>query len=227
MNTRQRLSFAVGFVILSALVSVLAAPSLPEELITHWNAAGEPDGTMSKGAAIALAPAFSVGLLLLLVLIPRIDPLGENVEEFRGYYDWFAVIFTGFMFVLHAGIIAFNLGYTFDFTLLIVGLLAVLFYYVGVLLTHAERNWFVGIRTPWTLSNTEVWNRTHELGGKLFKLTALIALLGLFFGDYALYFLLVPTAFTAVSTVLYSYYLYSKMEDPSEEQSDSPHRKLH
>lgn len=221
MNTRQRLSLAVGFVVLSAIVSVLSAPSLPEQLFTHWNAAGEPDGTMSKPLALALFPVLTAGLLILLTLVPRVDPLGENVEAFRRHYDWFIVIFTGFMFVLHTGVIAFNLGYTFNFTLLLLAPIAVLLYYAGVLMTHTERNWFIGIRTPWTLSDEGVWNRTHELGGKLFKLTAVIALVGLFFGEYAVYFLLVPTLLTAVTTVLYSYFLYSKLEDPSEAPPDT------
>ena len=224
MNTCQRLSLAVGFVILSAIVSVLSAPSLPEQLITHWNAAGEPDGTMSKPLALALFPVLTASLMVLLALVPRVDPLGENVAEFRRYYDWFIVIFTGFMFVLHVGIIAFNLGYTFNFTLLILGPIAVLFYYVGVLMTHAERNWFIGIRTPWTLSDEGVWNRTHELGGKLFKLTAVIALFGLFFDEYAVYFLLVPALITTVTTTIYSYYLYLKLEDTSKTPSETTRR---
>lgn len=226
MNTRQRLSLAVGFVILSAVVSVLSAPSLPEQLVTHWNAAGEPDGTMSKILALALFPALIAGLVILLVLVPRIDPLGENVGEFRRHYDWFIVIFTGFMSVLHAGIIVFNLGYTFNFTLLLLAPIAVLFYYVGVLMTHAKRNWFIGIRTPWTLSDAEVWDRTHELGGKLFKLTGVIALFGLFFDEYAVYFLLIPVLLTAVTTGVYSYYLYSKFEDMSEEPPDTTRREV-
>lgn len=81
-----------------------------------------------------------------------------------------------------------------------------------MLLTHAERNWFVGIWPPWTLSSDEVWNRTHRLGSRLFKLTALISLVGLFFGDYAVYFLIVPALLTASITIVYSYYLYEQIE---------------
>ena len=116
------------------------------------------------------------------------------------------------MFVLHAGVVAFNLGYEFDFTYLILVAAVGLLYYSGVLITHAKRNWFVGIRTPWTLSNEEVSNRTHALGGKLFKATAILTLFGLLFGDYALYFLVIPALVTAATTVVYSYYLYERIE---------------
>jgi len=119
------------------------------------------------------------------------------------------------MFVVHAGVVAFNLGYEFDFTYLILVAAAGLFYYSGVVLTHAKQNWFVGIRTPWTLSSEEVWARTHALGGRLFKLTAILTVVGLLFGNYALYFLLVPALLTAGGTIVYSYYLYERLDRTS------------
>jgi len=212
MNTSQRLSIASVFVALAAAVSVLAAPALPDPMVTHWNAVGDPDGTLSKALGLWLVPVVSLLMVLLFALLPRIDPLGENVAAFRPYYDWFAVVLTAYLFVVHAGIVAFNLGYRFDFTALVLAGAAGLLYYAGVLLTHADRNWFVGIRTPWTLSNEDVWERTNALGARLFKLTALVALVGLLAGDYAIYFLLVPVVLSAAVTVLYSYYLYARLE---------------
>jgi uncharacterized membrane protein len=221
MESRHRFTLAVGFVVLSGVVSFLAAPSLPADLVTNWNAAGEPNGSMPKLLAIWLFPVLTAGILVVFAVIPRIDPLRENIAEFRPYYDWFVVVFAAYMFLVHAGIIAFNLGYEFDFTILILLGVAGLFYYSGVLLTHAERNWFVGIRTPWTLSSEEVWNRTHALGGRLFKLTAVLTLVGLLFGDYALYFLLIPALLTAGITIVYSYYVYEQLERGSDTGSGS------
>jgi uncharacterized membrane protein len=185
-------------------------------MATHWNAAGQPDGTMPKAAALTFLPAMTVVLLVVFALVPRIDPLRENIAAFRPVYDWFVVVFTAFMAVIHGGVIASNLGYEFDFTLLVLAAVAGLFYYVGMLLEHAERNWFVGIRTPWTVSSADVWDRTHRLGSRLFKLTALVSLVGLFFGEYAIYFLVVPALLTAGITVVYSYYLYEQPERDSE-----------
>ena len=219
MKTSHRFMLAAGFVVSSGIVSLLAGPSLPADMVTHWNATGEPDGTMSKQFALWLFPALTAGLLVVFAAIPRIDPLRKNFAEFRPYYDWFVVVFSAYMFLIHAGVVAFNLGYEFDFTVLILLGIAGLFYYIGVLLTHAERNWFVGIRTPWTLSSDEVWARTHALGGRLFKLTAVLTLIGLLFGEYAIYFLLVPALLTAGVTVVYSYYLYERIEQGSDSTS--------
>ncbi|ADJ16657.1 SdpI family protein [Halalkalicoccus jeotgali] len=212
MNTHQRFGLAAVFVVFSGIVSLLTAPELPAEIVSNWNAAGEPSGTMPKTLALWLFPGLTAVLLVVFALIPQIDPLQENINAFRPYYDWFVVIFTGYMLLLHAGIVAFNLGYEFDFTYLVLIAAAGLLYYSGILLTHAERNWFVGIRTPWTLSSEEVWNRTHALGGRLFKLTTILTLVGLLFGEYALYFLIVPTLLTTGITVAYSYYLYERIE---------------
>ena len=216
MQSTHRFLVATTLVILSGVVSALAAPELPAQMTTHWNAAGEPDGRMAKPVALALFPAMAAVLLAMFAALPRIGPLRENFASFRPVYDWFVVYFTAFMFSVHVGVVAFNLGYEFDFTLLVLVAVAGLFYYVGVLLTHAERTWFVGIRTPWTLSSDEVWERTHRLGGRLFKLTALVSLVGLIFGDLAVYFLVVPALLTAGITTVYSYYLYERVERDSD-----------
>jgi uncharacterized membrane protein len=212
MDSTRRSLVAAAFVGLSVLVSVLAAPELPTELVTHWNAAGEPDGTMSRTVALALIPGLSAVLLGLFVLIPRVDPLRANIAAFRRHYDWFVVLFTAYMFLVHAGIVAFNLGYEFDFLALVMLGVAGLLYYVGVLLETAKRNWFVGIRTPWTLSSDAVWDATHQLGSRLFKICALAAVFAIFAGEYAVYFVLVPTLGTAVITFVYSYVMYERLE---------------
>lgn len=221
MNSTHRFGTAALFVAGAAALSIIAAPEVPEQVAIHWNAAGEADGTMARGPALALFPALSAALVLLFAIIPRIDPLRENIAAFRPVYDWFVVIFAAFMAAVHGGIVAYNLGYEFDFTLFVLAGVAVFFYYIGILLSHAERNWFVGIRTPWTLSSDEVWDRTHELGARLFKLTAVVAAIGLLFGDYAVYFLIVPALLTAAITFIYSYHLYERLERGSESVTDS------
>lgn len=212
MRTIHRFGIAGLLVAAGAVASLLVAPSLPEELVVNWNAAGDPGGTMPKTVALWLLPALAAGLILLFAVIPRIDPLRENIATFRPFYDWFVVVLTAFLGLIHVGVLAFNLGYEFPFTHLILLGTSLLLYFVGALLVRAERNWFVGIRTPWTLSSDEVWRRTHDLGGTLFKLSAIVAAVGVLFGEYALYFLVIPVVLTALSTAAYSYYLYERLE---------------
>jgi len=212
MNSRHRFGIAIVFIIAAGVGSLLAAPSLPDELVVNWDSAGEPSGTMPTMQSLILMPAMMGALLVLFGVIPRIDPLRGNIAAFRPTYDWFAVVMMVFLFGIHLGILIFNLGYEFPFVQALIPGLAVLFYYAGVVLERAERNWFVGIRTPWTLESDVVWRQTHDLGARLFKLTAVCSLFGLFFGEYAIYFLLVPALATALVTVVYSYVLYERVE---------------
>ena len=75
---------------------------------------------------------------------------------------------------------------------------------------NSKRNWFIGFRTPWTLSSDRVWKKTNKLAGKLFKISAIIAVLGVLFEQYSFYLLLVPILFSTVYAAVYSYLEYSK-----------------
>ena len=97
-------------------------------------------------------------------------------------------------------------------TLAMVPALGILFYFVGIVTEKAKRNWFIGIRTPWTLSSDIVWNKTHKIGGKLFKIAALIAFSGLFFPKYAILLVIVPVILVALYTIVYSYFEYKKQK---------------
>lgn len=212
MRTIHRFGFAVAIIVLAGLASVVALPALPDPVVTSWDANGDPGGTMPAVHGVALLPLMMVGLVLLFAVIPRIDPLRENIATFRAYVDWLLVVLVAYLGILHVGIIAFNLGYSFDFTVLALSGVAILYYYIGILLPQAERNWFVGVRTPWTLSSDVVWERTHAYCGTLFKASGIIAAIGLVVGDYLIHFILIPVLLTTVFAVVYSYYLYEQVE---------------
>ena len=78
------------------------------------------------------------------------------------------------------------------------------------LIENAKMNWFIGIRTPWTLSNEDVWDKTNKIGGRFFKIAGFITFLGTFFNRYAIYFILVPILSITAFTVIYSYFEYQK-----------------
>ncbi len=197
-------------IIASFAVGIYLYNSLPDQMVSHWNADGQPDDYMSKFWGVFLFPIISVGLAILFIFIPKIDPLKKNIEKFRKYFDWFIVLFLLFMLYMYMITILWNLGHVFDMNRVILPAFAALFFYIGVMTEHAKRNWFIGIRTPWTLSNEVVWNKTHKLAGKLFKGAAIISLIGLFFRDYALWFLLIPVIGVSVYALVYSYFEYQK-----------------
>jgi len=200
----------LGIILFSFAMGLYFYPQMPERVASHWNAQGQVDGYMSKFWGLFLIPFISVGILLFFILIPKIDPLKKNIEKFRKYFDGFIVLIIVFLFYIYLLTILWNIGIRFDMGQFLVPALGILFYYAGILVENAKRNWFIGIRTPWTLSSDRVWQKTHQLGGKLFKIAGIIALTGLFFPGYALYLVLIPVLSVAVYTIVYSYFEYQK-----------------
>jgi len=200
----------LGIILLSFTVGVCFYPQMPEKMASHWDARGQVDGYMSKFWGLFLMPLISVGLFLLFIAIPKTDPLKHNVEKFRKHYDEFVVLIIAFLFYLYLLTIFWNAGIRFNMIQLLTPALGILFYYCGILTENAKRNWFIGIRTPWTLSNERVWEKTHKIGGKLFKIAGLIAFSGVIFQNYALFFILIPVISAAIYTIIYSYVEYQK-----------------
>lgn len=197
-------------IIFSFLIGIYFYPQMPETTASHWNFKGEVDGYMPKFWGMFLMPLISAVMLLLFIFIPKIDPLKENIEKFRKYYDGFVALIILFLFYLYVLTILWNIGVRFDMGRLIAPAFSILFYYIGILTENAKRNWFIGIRTPWTLSNEKVWDKTHKIGGKLFKIAGLIALLTVFFPDFAIFFVLIPVILISVYTIVYSYLEFKK-----------------
>ena len=202
--------FILIAVIISFIIGIYLYPQMPEQMASHWNTQGNVDDYISRFWGVFLMPLVFVGLALLFIAIPKIDPLKKNIEGFRKYYDGFIILFFIFILLVYFQTILWNLGTKISPNLAFPILIGLLFFYIGVLLENAKRNWFIGIRTPWTLSSEKVWNKTHKLGSKMFKITGIIVLIGFLFQKYATYFILVPALFVAFYLVVYSYIEYQK-----------------
>lgn len=166
---------------------------------------------MPKHTALALFPALSAILLGAFAALPHIDPLGENVARFREQYDTFVVLLLAFLTYVHLLVLTANAGYEFEIVQVLAPAVGMLLYYVGVLSEHAERNWFVGIRTPWTLSEEEVWKRTHERAAPLFKLAGVVAALTALVPAYAELLIAGTVAAVALYATVYSYVAYRRV----------------
>jgi uncharacterized membrane protein len=193
-------------------------PKLPEALPSHWNAQGDVDATTSKVWILFLLPAAMSALWGIFLLIPRVDPLRANIAEFRPYYDGFVVLILFFMIFLHLQLILRSQGTKIDLMKLMPFGMGLVFYYGGILCTHAKRNWFIGVRTPWTLTSDRVWAKTNKLGGMLFKITGIITFFGVMYPNAAFYLLLIPALITGVVVVVYSYIEFKKEVAEKSEQ---------
>lgn len=211
MSQRRRTTIGLAIVLASAVASVLTYPELPRQMAIHFTAEGTPDSYLDRPFAVALLPALGVVILGMYAVIPRLDPLGENIAAFEDYYDLAAVATVAILAYVHAAILGYNLGYRYEMGQVIAPLLAVVGIVFGTVIENAKQNWFVGIRTPWTLSDEEVWTRTNERGGLLFKIAGLVALLAIPFPQYFEVLAIVPLALAALIPSAYSYVLYRRL----------------
>lgn len=199
-----------GIILVSLIIGIYFYPQMPERMAFHWNLEGQADGYVSKSLALFFIPFLSVGLFLLFFAIPKIDPLKENIEKFRKHYDGVVVLIILFLFYLHLLTISWNFDIRFGMIQALAPAFGILYYYLGILSGNVKRNWFIGIRTPWTISNEIVWEKTHKIGAPLLKACGVIAFLGLVFENFALYFIVLPILSVAVYTTVYSYFEYRK-----------------
>lgn len=163
-----------------ALMFAAAAMSwnqVPELLPTHWNAAGEVDGTGGRGMGLLFLPIITLFSYLLTAFIPRIDPGRANIEKFAGPYNLFRLAFVLFMAGIYAAMHATFRGFDINMTMVLMPLMGMLFVTVGWMLRHVQPNWSIGIRTPWTLTSRLAWDRSHRLGSKLFMIAGLFFVL--------------------------------------------------
>jgi uncharacterized membrane protein len=200
----------IGIIILTVVLSIVVFPHMADPVPSHWNAAGTVDGYLPKFWGLILVPSLMIGFCALFALLPRIDPLRENYQKFGDYYEMFILIFAAFLFFIQLQIILWGMGIHVSPNLTMPVMIGILFIYIGFLMEHAEPNWFVGIRTPWTLSSDSVWKKTHQKGATLFKLAGVVSMIGILAGVYAWLFILVPTIAVAVYTVVYSYFEFKR-----------------
>lgn len=155
-------------ILAAGVFTAIVYGDLPERLPTHWNLAGEADGWSSRLSGAIMLPLAGVVIWALLQLLPRFDPLRQNYEKFRPSYDVAVNVILVFIALAHVFVLGIALGWPIDSTRALpigIGLVCIL---VGNVLPRARRNWFFGVRTPWTLSSDRVWERTHRLAGYLF-----------------------------------------------------------
>jgi uncharacterized membrane protein len=212
MNTRTTIIVVVIMIAVATLVGLALWDRLPDPMASHWDVNDQVNGTLSKFWGVFLMPLMTTGLFLFFLVLPRIDPLKANIVTFRETFNLFIVLFVGFMVYIYFLTLLWNLGYTgFNMSKAMLPALGVLFFFTGYLMRKSKRNFFIGIRTPWTLSSDRVWDETHRLGSILFMIAGVMAFLGSFVGGTtAFWFILVPMMASVLVTLVYSYVVYQR-----------------
>jgi uncharacterized membrane protein len=211
---KKSLLFISGIILLTFAVSGYFYPSMPERVASHWDASGQVNGYMGRFWGLFLVPFISLGISLLFWAVLKIDPLKGNIEKAGKRFIVFLVSLLVFLLYIHLLTIFWNLGYRFNLTQWMSPVMGAIFCAGGILLGKIKRNYSVGIRTPWTLASDQVWDKTHRLGGRLFIVSGLLALLGAVWPNKAIFFILIPILAASAVSIAYSYLLYrQKVKD--------------
>jgi uncharacterized membrane protein len=210
MKFEKKEIIAILIIIILFLIAFYVYPKLPDKVPVHWNAKGEIDGYGSRFIGVFLFPLIILGIYLLIAIIPRIAVFKENIKLFQKHFYGMKLAFVLFFGVIYISTLLPNFWYKFNIGRIIMPALAILFYYVGYIMKFAKRNFFIGIRTPWTLSNDNVWDKIHKIGSVTFRINALIFILGIFIPKYFIWIVLIPILANVIFLFFYSYFLYKK-----------------
>jgi len=208
------------FVVLAGFaLSLYVYSSLPDSVPIHWNADGEIDGYGGKDIALFMMPVISLFLTILFVAIPKIDPLKKNYAAFRGQFDIFILVLLLFFLYIHLLTVMAGFGYSINMSKLMLPAMGLLFLDIAFLLRKSKRNWFVGIRTPWTLSSDVVWDKTHRVGSYGFVLLGLIIIsLAFLPSEFFLPLLIGAVAVLVTGLFGYSYFVWKQEEKKSKKK---------
>ncbi len=207
------------FIAAAIIVAAVLYPSLPEQIPTHWNAQGEVDGYMKKPGGVIVMPAMALFTYIIMKLIPMISPKGFRTDKFSDVMGVLQVTLVGFMSIVAILVLLEARGLNVRINEMIIGGTGLLFVIIGNYLGKVRKNFFIGIRTPWTLASDEVWNRTHRIGGKLFILSGVIIWIGALFGVPLTWTVVVAVGLVLIP-VVYSYFLYRRIEGFDSNDSD-------
>ncbi|WP_298839651.1 SdpI family protein [Clostridium sp.] len=187
-------------------------PLLPSRIPMHWNSNGQINGYGSKFFGAFGLAFINLGMYLLFIILPYIDPKRKNYEAFQATYQYLKYLLIMFFLAMEVYALLIATGTIInkpDFTQIMVSLLFIL---LGNVMGRFKFNYFVGIKTPWTLANEEVWKKTHRMAGPIWViggiLNILLTVIGVTFNGIV--FIIILAVMVVVPTV-YSYIIYHKI----------------
>ncbi len=210
MKTRVSILAQLLLFVVALLYNLYMAGRLPETVPTHWGFNGKPDAYGSKWENLLIMPGVILLMIVLTAVLPKISPRRFQMDTFEDTYGYVMLLVSGLMLTLHIVIIRSSAGLHLEPSKAMMFVLFAFFALMGNVMGKIKRNFFVGIRTPWTLADERVWHATHRYAGRLWMLGgilgALAALLGAPFWAEMVFLLIL-----ALLPVVKSYLIYVKL----------------
>ena len=188
----------------------------PDRVPVHWNLHGQVDRMGGKAEGLLIGPCVALGIYLLMLFIPRLDPGRANYAHFLGSWHGLRLMLLAVVAVIQVAVVTALLGHRVDMSRLMPLLLGVMWVVLGSFLGKLRPNWFFGVRTPWTLSSKDSWVKTHRVAGFGFVGVGLVWILSSFLGRAWVFvgcFILLFAMILGV--VVYSYLVWKRDPDKS------------
>ena len=193
-------------ILLPILAGLILWNQLPEQMPSHWNAAGEVDGWSSKPFAVFGLPLLLLGFQWLCAFGTGADPKKANhPEKIQQLVLWIIPVIS---VLLHAIVYMVSLGNQVRVEMVMPVFIGLVLTIVGNYLPKCKQNYTIGIKIPWTLNSEENWNRTHRFAGRLWVVCGIVLILTGFFGGFAIF--IGVALLMILAPIVYSYILHRK-----------------
>ncbi|HEY0197640.1 MAG TPA: SdpI family protein [Rhodanobacter sp.] len=198
------------FLLVAIVVAVWLYPKMPDRIPVHWDVHGNFDGSMSRFWASAFPALTIAGLMALTGLLPWMSPRRFEIDSFVRVFGIVMLAIQGSILVLGLAMLFNGAGYAMPMPMLAMLAAGAIFMVIGNYMGKLRRNFFIGIRTPWTLSSDAVWERTHRIGGWLFLLAGLVAMLSSLLHT-PLWFPIASLLAAVLISCIYSWVIYRRL----------------
>lgn len=211
MILRSRRLFLGSLLILiaSTVYTFIMYPKLPAQVPVHWGINGQADRFMPKEQGAFVSLWIMLGLVVLFLVLPAISPKAKSIETFRDTYDTIAFTTIGLVGYIHVIALQGSVGTIKVGNAIVLGIL-VMFGLLGNVLGRVKPNYFVGIRTPWTLENPKVWELTHRLAARLSVAASILGVILLFAGVQPMVCVFISVG-ALIFPAIYSYFIYRSL----------------
>lgn len=200
------------FIGLTVLANILVFNYLPAQVPTHWGVTGQVDAYMAKEIGIWVMPGLSLALTVFFKYLPQFDPKNKNYTLFAHEWNIIQISLVGFLSFMHFLILYFSFNPNANFLSIFFVGLGVFFVLLGNYLSKIRQNYFIGVRTPWTLDSTDNWNKTHRYASWCFVIIGIFIIIEAFTLWLPPIFVILGIIILSILPMIYSFLLFKKAE---------------
>jgi len=208
--TRKVFFFEILLIAAALLATAVLYPHFPARVPIHWNYRMEPDHFGPRWTLYLIGPGFMTAVMLMTWLFPWLSPKRFEIDGFWSTYHRVMLLFFGIMAYLYAVMLWADCGRSIDLGRAMLSGICLFIAFFGNVMGKLRRNFYLGVRTPWTLASERVWNATHRFAAKTFVAGGLVGLVFSIVGLFS--WAILATLVGALAPVVYSLVIYKQLE---------------